>query len=55
MKYNSSNTTTNKMNIYIYIYIYILLGNCNFKISARNFLFSLSKQVKKKVLFFVVV
>jgi hypothetical protein len=39
--------------IYIYIYIYILLETCNFKISAPNFLFSLSKQVKKTVLFFV--
>ena len=40
MKYNSNNKNN--------IYIYILLETCNFKISARNFLFSLSKQVKKR-------
>jgi hypothetical protein len=47
MKYNSNNNNNNNNG-------YILLENCNFKISASNFLFSLSKHVKKAVLFFVV-
>jgi len=45
MKYSSNNRNNNNNNNNNNIYI--LLENCNFKISARNFLFSLSKQVEK--------
>jgi len=45
MKYNNNNNNNNNNNI--------LPETCNFKISAHNLLFSLSKHVKKAVLFFV--